>query len=490
MNVIEEEYDSNEEDVQQESEEKEEVENSFDLEQEKRTINEYNAEGNIAQTQIFIQNLNTLNANCNKSTEEINFVNTSKRYDLRKSEECSEFVEKYKNSEYLVYAIILSTFEVVALGDLPDLRERLIEYLPVADIRECDGTEENCFQQNPYISLNTILAVIGGKRINTGEGQSCTGLGEDSKQALINILEQFPILRGAIGAWLIDVNKIYKYSTTFDIYKIATAFARVISLDIAEAKRRIFSQLYENSNNTMLLGIIIYKLYQDNSLRKETENIILQWIRSDSTWLWKAVCISYAVLTGDIDNVSFEMDLNKSIRKRIIYFKKTDFKFISIYLIQSKYFRTMIANILHNVFNRANTREKKLLLAQIYINLIRQSYYRTNASFIELPLVACDTKQQQVYLMDIIEQIMSVYHMRKQLYAILGAYLKELSRYNCSIEIINHVSAYFYNIALSSPAYQQDTLYFLKNCNNKAARQIYDRLCHIYEKEGELYLHE
>ena len=84
---------------------------------------------------------------------------------------------------------------------------------------------------------------------------------------------------------------------------------------------------------------------------------------------------------------------------------------------------------------------------------------------------------------------MSSYRLRMQLYVILETYLKELSGYNFSVNMINHLSAYFYNMASSDAIYQEDVLYFLKNCNSKVANQIYKKLYSIY-KRGELDLHE
>lgn len=472
-----------EETVQEETEENEQIDSSIDLEQKKRNANEFNAEGNMAQIQIFIQNLRDFNMDYKQSKGDVDPNLPLKKYDLRSIEECSEFVEKYGDSEYLAIAIILSTFEVVALGDLSDLKQKLMEYLPETQVMNDEGKMEKRSRRDPYISLNTIFTVVGGKRFVTEDGQTCIGLGENSKQALFNILEQFPVLRSSIVSWLIQINEVYKYRTTFDAYQIMTAFVRVISLDIIDAKRRIFPQLYSNSGNAGLLGSLVCKLYEDVALREEVDAIILQWLQSDGTWLWKPACLSYSFFMSN-NNCSFERDLKKAIKKRIFRLKRTDLRFIAALLIQSKYFRTMLADILHSVYERSNTREKKLELSQIYINIIRYSYYQVDAFSVELPLVACDTMQQQKYLAQIIAQIMSVYSLRKQLYAIVEAYLKELSGYDFSTNVINHIAAYFYNLGSSDIAYQQDIISLLRNSKNKAGRQIYDRLYQAYEKEG------
>ncbi|MBD5554507.1 MAG: hypothetical protein HDQ95_03945 [Roseburia sp.] len=480
MNLVDE---GNEKDAipdEEETYENEEFDKSSDLEEKKRATNKLNAEGNIANTQIFIQSLDKLNMNCILSSDEKNSKEPVRKYDLRNLDDCTEFVEKYGHSEYLATAIILSTFEVVTLGDLPDLQEKLIAYLPITE--KLDNKENDCYQRNPYISLNTIFAIIGGERFVTEDGQTCVGLGKDSKQALINILEQFPLLRSSVVSWLIHINEIYRYRTTFDAYQVAVAFSRIISLDILDARKRVLSQLYTNPQNAGLLGTLAYILYEDIALKEDVENIIMQWMKSDSIWLWKSACLVYSLFMENDIEFSYEKILRQAIGKRILQFKGKDFDFISALMIRSKYFRGMMTDIFYGRYKAAKTIEYRTGLAQRYIHLIRHSYYLVNSSFVELPLVACDTKQQQENLRHILEEIMSVYRLRKQLYAILEAYMKELSNYNFSEKAINHISAYFYNMASVDTVYQQDVWFFLKRCQNKVAEQICDRLYSVYKR--------
>lgn len=473
---------------QEELDDSEEVVTSDELEQKKRITNEFNVDGNKAYTQIFIQNLGAFNAN--KGTEAVKSrTSVNKKYDLRNQDDCTEFIEEFKVGEYLAIAIILSTFEAVVLGDIPDLTDSLMKYLPVSEEIDSEGEILHNTLRNPYLSLNTILSVIGGQRFVTEDGQQCICLGENSKQALINILEQFPVLRSSIVSWLIYLSGIYKYRTFFDIYQIATAFTRIVSFDFFDAKRRIFPQLYSNPNNTGLLGLLMYKLYQDIALKEEVFKIILYWIKSDSEWIWKSACLSYSYFTENENSFVYEAELIKAIGKKIIYFKSSEFSFIAMLLSQSKSFRTMISEVFYEVYEKSDTRKKKEALAQNYVKLIRFSYYRINASFMDLPLAACDTKKQQENLFQIIEKTMSVYRLRRQLYAILKAYLKEISYYDFSQKLINHISAYFYNLGSGDIVYQQDILEFLKNCHNEAAEQIYNRLHSTYDKKGE-YTHE
>lgn len=462
------------------NEDTENINNQSDLEEKKRTINKLNANNNWGRYQAFVNGKCSIVYNIyEQDLEQSEPEKSLKKYDLRNSNDCAEFVEKYKYSEYLAIAIILSTFEVVLLGDLPDLQKTLMDNLPMVKIQNNEDKEKLVSQRNPYVSLNTILMVINGKRFVTKDGQICIGFGEGSIQILINILEQFPMLRSSIVSWLIYLSKIYKYRTAFDSCQMVAAFARIISLDITDAKMRVLPQLYSNSNNIALLGALAYKLYTNNMLVNESELILLYWLKSDSKWIWKSALLTYSFIIQKNNNTTIEDDLKKTFSKKILYLKGRDLHFIAMILHQSKHCRIMFAEIFNNTYNKTNDKKKKLLICEQYLNLIRYCYYMVDASFIKLPLVACDSKSQQICLTKIIGQIMSVYYLRKQLHAILGAYLDELSSYNFSENVIKHISGFFYNMISLTSLYKEDVLYFLRNCKNEAAKQVFMRLYHI-----------
>ncbi len=465
--------------------ENEECNNSDDLAQKKVTENKFNVKGNSGHYQLFIQNLDNLYTNYIPDQEtKKSRTFPEKNYDLRNIDECVEFIEKYRDGEYLATAIIMCIFEAVPLGDLSDLKLNLMEYLPSTEVLENEGTIINSSQQEPYLSLNTILKIIGGERFLTEDGQQCIGLGENSIQALINIWEQFPALHSPVVSWLLSLSEIHEYRTTFGTYQIATAFARIISLDFVGAKKRIMSQLYSNHNNIGLLGTLAYKLCKEVGLWKEMEPIFSQWTKYDSTWLWKPACLVYHYFMENGKSFTYETDLIKIIKKQLLQTKKTDLTFISALLCQSRHFRTMLTGIFYTSYLNASTRDQKLTWAQIYVNIVRRCYYLVDDLYIELPLVSCDTKEQQNCLTHIIVQVMYIYRLRKQIYVIMEAYLKEISSYSLSINVINHISAYFYNMALAGTEYKQDVIAFLKNCHNKAAKQIYDRWNRTYDKSN------
>lgn len=470
----------------EEPDEKETVDSASDLKQEKHIKNKFYAEGNTAQQQIFIQNLNWSSQYQEQNQKKDHYAKTSKKYDLRDVRQCTEFIETYGNSEYLAAAIILSTFEVVTLTDFSDLQETLMKYLPTVEAPERDETRETettVSTLNPYISIDTVMAVIGGKRYVAEDGKICIGLGNDSKKALFHILEQFPRLRNAIVSWLIRVNETYQYQTYFDAYQITTAFARIASFDITDAEKHIFESLCSNPINAGLLGNLICKLYKEKGTKEDAEHILMRWIRSDSVWLWKPACLSYSFLAEDQVPVSFESDLRESICGKMMHFNRHDWLYISVLLMNSLAIRSLFADVFSDTYGRLKSGDDREFLAQKYINLIRRGYYRVSDSKMELPLVACDTQKQQESLRQITTKVMSVYRLRKQLYIILEAYLKELSLYHFSERMVNHITAYFYLMASDDMSYLRDILFFLYKCDCIVSNQIYMKLQNIYRDE-------
>lgn len=464
------------------SEEKEEAENLSDLAEKKDAEKKFWAESNMAQTQIFINSMDgNLNLGYKKKREERDLKQTIRKYDLRDQEQCTEFVETFRDGEYLALALILCTFEAVVVGDLPELKSKILKYLPATESMDNEGIHYP--KQDPYLSINTILAVIGGHCFTTAEGQNCIGLGEHSEKGLRNLMEQFPMLRDSIVCWLIQLIDSYRYRTTFDAYQIATAFARVISLDFSDAKKRIFPQMYLNSGNAELLGTLIYMLYQEDRFRIEAENILLQWLKSTEKWLWKPACMTCLFLWENEHGFIYKENLKKAIRRNIWYFQWKDWVFIRELLFQSKSFRTMFAELFKDVYTASDDKSKQMIWAEKYVNLIRRCYYKVNFARFELPLVACDTKEQQKCLSQVIRKVMSNYNLRRQLYLILEAYLKELSSYAYSETTVCHIAAYFFNMASVGLEFRQDIFAFLKRCQNKVAEQIFKQLQLLYAND-------
>lgn len=454
--------------------EKEQLDSEEELEQEKRSLHEFNAKENIADTQWFIQNLDKVfNINCymkqegTVSQERLN----ERTYDLENKKDCVEFIEEHMGDEYLLVALILCTFEFVTLGDLPNLRAELGTYLPQKEVMESKEEKHFFYQNNPYLSLDSIFDVIGAKQFIVEEGQQCVGFGKESTQVLANVWEQFPALRQAIILWLIHLNDTYEMSTALRTYQIFMAFERFISLDIVDAKMKIFPRLYENEKNIGLLGFLAYKLYCNSNLKQDVMNIMEQWIKTDLKWIWKCVCLTYCYFGEREEDFPYEKQLKRKLVRKLSCLDNIEHNFIANLLQNSKRFRSFVIDILCEM---NDMRESKVDGAQLYLKLLRKCYFYVNSKHTELALVCCDTVWQQNQLTSIVSEIMCNYYLRNQLYAILKVYLKELSDYRVSKKTIKHIAAYFYNMSLAGKEYQLDIIDWLEECDNKVSRQILD----------------
>lgn len=485
---VEEKKDVNEEERPPEANEP--IKSYSDLEQEKqRRAQELYAQGNIGYTQIFIQSMGNLNMDTLRKFTSASAQSSSKQtYKLHTRQGCAEFVEQYKNSEHLAVAIVLSTFELVRLSDLNELKTLLIEELPEVESSEEDDT---LTVRDPYISVNTFLSLIEGELFSTQDGQQCVGLGEHSQQALKTLWEQFPALRDPICRWLVRLCRVYKFRTAFDAHQIVCAFVRVISLDFEDAQKRVFSRLRSDSDNAALLGNIMCMLYGYANLSKKVERMLLDWLESRSSWLWSSACLACAFLMSETRNDSvrndvFDLPLKKALNRRLIFLTGDDSAFMSVLLNQSEYFRTMLADLLGDAVCQSQKHSTHMVLAQTYLFLLRGCYYLVNADYPELPLAACDSKRQQQSLIPVLREVISQISTRSQLYAIMRAYLEELSRYQYSQQLIKHLCAFFYSIAQSSPDYWSDILQFLYNCKGTPSKQIFERLRTMYHPTKQL----
>lgn len=462
--------------------------NMENLEQAKREANEFNAENNTAQNQVFIQDIGaggfTINYYGQNMVPFTSKLPVDKKYDLQKKEECIEFINEFKNSEYFTAAAVLCIFESVVLADLSDLQAKLKEHLPKEEIYDSNGKEISTTKKNPYIALDSIMTVIRGKKFTTENGWQCVSLGQNSKQALNNMLEQFPVLQKAFLDFFIQLLDDYKYRSFFYEPQIARTLANIMSFGTTIDKyNEIFMFLYKNSYNAYLSGRLLYNLYMIKTKEKELKRLIFQWLSFDKAWLWRAVCFCYMLFPENDKSLFLEKELQSALSVKIFSFSNADYDFTSRLLIHSKAFRTMFCNVFYNSYKESKTTFEKEKLAQIYVKLVKYNYYRVNSNFRELPLVACDTKQQQVFLRDILEKIMLEYHLRKSMYNILKFYLKELSGYDFSQKVIMHLAAFFFNMSITGKDYKEDVIDFLKECDNKAAGQIVDILCKTNDEE-------
>lgn len=461
------------------------LEDSESLADKKRSISEMNINDNIANIQVFIQKYIADGTNLHLNLSPIGMRKfTDKSYDLCKTDSCIKFFEQCEGTEYISLAIILCIFRIVYIGDLPDLKEKLMKQLPIPKAMDDKGKEIIISHKNPYLSLDSMLPFMEAKLFADENSQRCVGFDENSDQRIINIWEQFPYLRSCIVEWMLDINETFQGQTTLNKVQITEAFTRIVCADFAYAKVQIFPKLYYNQNNIVLLTSIAYKLYKKEELKKEILLMINEWIDSNRTWLWKSAYLLYFHLEEEFKNSDFEKHIEKDIRERFFILNDNDLRFISMLLCNSLGLRSMISAVFNKLYNKINSIDYKTSLTNTYIKLIRQCYYLIDSNNSELPLVACDSKEQQNNIRLIISQVIYSYSLRKQLYAILNAYLREISNYKVSNKTIKHLTAYFYNIISSVSDFKQDIIFFLENCKCRVAKQIYELLDNIYNKNN------
>lgn len=454
----------------------EEIDNSDELEQKKREANEFNADNNRAENQIFIQDMGTggftVNYYAQKSVPVISDLPVKEKFDLRKQEDCIHFIEAFKNTEFFLTAVILCVFDAVPLSDLPALISVLVRCLPAEE--PSDPEEPGSLKKDPFLAVNSILTVIGGEVFKTETGKQCISMGENHAQALIHVLEQFPALQESVSKFIVQITETDQYHTAFYDHQVALFLVEMTALHVMDVENKILPILYEKSHNMNLLAVYVYRLLFDRSRQETADVLIYQWLQSDIEWMWKAVCYCFALFHENNRPFEQEQQLKKMLQNKILNFRAGDLNFIAELSMQAICFRDLICNVIGNKYRRLESNSNRKRLAQLYVNLIREGYYRVSASFMALPFVACDTKTQQECLTPILEKVMTEYRFRKQIYAILKAYLKEVSQYNYSDKLINHIAAYVYNLSLAGQEYKEDLMDFLKGCHCKASKQILD----------------
>lgn len=448
---------------------------SEEMEKEKQAIHEMWAQNNTGAVQFFVQNMNYGSAREYRETDAPK-PEKSESFHLENASECARFVEKYRDSEYVALAITLSAFDQVLLSDLPELKAALLSRLPVTKTTDSQGKEIVREKADPYLSLDSVIAVIGGKRWLRDDGKLCVGFGKTSRKVLTNFWEQFPSLHADIISWLMYLHRTYSDRTAFDEYQVARLFSRVAALDFLYAKHEIFSELYEDPGNEIFLGILACELCQEPNLEAEMKTLALNWAQAELPWLWRSALLMYALLEDKSPFRHLEEPFKRKVARCISSPRRKDFSTLPLILYLSSAVRTMFCEAFWQGCRKASTRQEQLKIAEVYIEFLRYGYYMVDSSSPVLPLVACDSARQQHFLTPVLSRIMPVYWLRKRLYFILAHYLREISKYQVSNQLLNHLAAYFQNIMLSSPHFRQDVMDFLKNSGSGAAARIYDLL--------------
>ena len=401
-------------------------------------------------------------------------------YDLTKPTDFADFVEGNKASEHIAFVIILSVFEHVELDNLHGLKSRLISELPT--ITDNEG-KEIAIMQDPYLSINNLAQVVGGKIFEkTKTGEKCVGLGDGRMEVLNNLWEQFPTLRACISKWLLDVSDTFKFFTNFDMYQIMSAFTSIIKLDFNSGEHHIFERLYSNEKNAWLLGSIAIELYKDENFRERVIKITRKWIASKGHWfwLWKPAYFFHAYVEGFVTNDVIEAELcntlvhkiDKFLDLRLDIFSVEDLFYINRHLIYSKKARTLITKMLNKLFIKRNGTQDRQLLAELYSIFLQESYWNVSKKNHELPLVVFDDKSQHMDILPLASAALSTYDTKRSLFNILQAYLKELSGYSVSETHVKRLKAYFVLWIEHNAKHAYDICKMLKECKNPLANEI------------------
>lgn len=442
------------------------INNEEELEQEK---SKFIAKNNSAETQWFIQSLDKIcinNLKIEYQVKEGESKKENKTYNLEDKKECVEFIEKNNKNKIFLVTLVLCTFQYVAVGDLPRLVSKLKEQLVDKTLQVNNYEEE-------IIASDTIFRMIGAGFISVeiAPELKCVGFGKKANKIMKIVWEQFPDLREVIEKWLISLCDQYDETMTIETIQIMEAFYQIIILDYIEAEIRILPYLYKKESNVGNLAFLIYKLYTNDDSRTFAQKLIQKIIEMESNWLWKSVTLFYYMAIKYKKEIVINKQLKEKVLHKLSEFHYKDYKFIAELLMSQMEMRNFIIEMLME-----KQKEERDIIVAIYLKILRVCYYKINSKRVELPLVCCDTEQQQKQLGNIVHTIMEKYTYRKELYILLGGYLKELSHYDISNRTVKHLAAYFYNLSLADGIGIQEVNGFLDYCDNKVSTQVLQML--------------
>lgn len=404
-----------------------------------------------------------------KKISEFENPNVKASYLLHDVTQCAAFGEQFKDSIHFAYAIVMSVFDYVLIRLVDDLVKHLMVHLPTVTDEEGRARAD---RDAPFLALKSILSVIGGCEIETPEGLA-VGFAENTAGVLRNIWFQYPSLRDSIVSWLLDINSQSNNRTDFELHQIVNAFVKLIKIDFTDAERRLFLPLASDPRNTNTLVLIALELYASCSTKKFIDSILHKWSQSPSNWHWKISCSTYALLSYDEKDDEYTKKLEDVLLPRFYTYDESICRYTGLSLLQSKRLRNAIVKVLEHYSKKAIEDEKHdLVMAIFYLELVRYAYYRVTSECPILPLVACDDPTQHTLLRPVLATILEEWSLREVLFAIIGAYLDEISTYNVNEQIKKALQAFFYNAALANPRFYQDIRRFLQNETNNIATEI------------------
>ena len=259
------------------------------------------------------------------------------------------------------------------------------------------------------------------------------------KKVLSNIWIQFPDLRKPVISWMLKVNDIAEYRTSFEVYQIVGAFIRIIKEDFQYAKQHMFDKLYADPDNLGFLARLSRELLKDKRFGNDTLNMVLKWTESESNWLWKSAFLICLNTYAPIVDERLRRAMIIFFKKRMVSFQNSDLRFIVLFSRNAENVRSVVAAAFFDLYQSCNKRAKKDL-ALIYLRMVRYGYYQVNKSRIDIPFVTCDSKEQ-----------------------------------------MNNISPV---LTRNEPDYQKDILLFLQGLKGDTAKLIYNKLMEICQSKG------
>ncbi len=434
-------------------------------------------DGNITTQNIF--NIDYLAGNILSIKDENNLTKVEKQYKLYERSECSEFVNKYKKSLHLAYAIAISLFEYVPVSDLQDLSKRLLDRFE--DTLDSNGEKDRTYT-TPFISLDYILSIIGAKTCIISYAsrfenvtERCVCFDSQQKKIMENLWELFPMLRNEIISWLIEVDCAFKNNNSFSTDCFVRAMVNIIKFDFADSLNRLFPKLVSKPKNRDLLIRLFIILTKDEETKENAYKVLKQWSCS-LEWLWEIPLFVYA---ENIPSCSFERDLKETLRKKILELeslegKEWNLKLISSKMLSSLKLRSMVSDIFEEEFLGCHDRQRRSSVSFLYLLTIYESYTFLRKINMALPLVAFDDLQQASRIKPIILYIINDFTLRRILLNILEAYINKINCYDIPDSLLKRIKSFFYVLAKDSQRYYNDILRFLSQLQrkNKTAEAI------------------
>lgn len=232
------------------------------------TIND----GNITNQYIFnIENAGNI-GHVEKEKPSAEAVRNAKQYKLHERQECSDFVNEYKNSLHLAYAIAISMFEYVPVSNLQRLSENLLRRFPKT--YDADGSEITT-HISPFIALDNILTAIGAQTCKVSFEtrfenliERCVCFDDNHEKVMENLWDLFPMLRSEITAWLIESDFVSSFRNDLNTFCYVRAMANIVKLDFGDSINRLFPQLTSNEHNKYLMIRLMLLLVNDEKTKK------------------------------------------------------------------------------------------------------------------------------------------------------------------------------------------------------------------------------